>query len=246
MESGLNESFTSAASKLDVGPALLGPSPFEKAPTHVATLPLVFSCVCLSSRDPLQSSHTHGALLLQSFAMEGSKIVVARLHPENLMMDLQVGAELKKGGVEGPEQLLRLGSALDAAQNHLIACSSAREGFDRDLISPRPCSEEQPRPASQAAAAGRALHDSPDSLTHAEELTRATSLEQLPLMLRRQLADDVVAAGLPHAVPESARQPEQAAQLGTFCWGLAEQRTGGHTPFHDAASIADSGETTAL
>ena len=36
MEVGLNESFTSAASKLDVDPALLGPSPFEKAPTHVA------------------------------------------------------------------------------------------------------------------------------------------------------------------------------------------------------------------
>ena len=53
MESGLNESFTSAASKLDIDPALLGPSPFEKAPTHVATLPPVFSCVCLSSISPL-------------------------------------------------------------------------------------------------------------------------------------------------------------------------------------------------
>lgn len=38
MESGLSESFTSAASKLDVDQALLSPSPFEKAPTHVATL----------------------------------------------------------------------------------------------------------------------------------------------------------------------------------------------------------------
>ena len=36
VEVGLNERFTSAASKLDVDPALLGPSPFEKAPTHVA------------------------------------------------------------------------------------------------------------------------------------------------------------------------------------------------------------------
>ena len=166
------------------------------------------------------------------------------------MLDVQVGAELKKGGAEDPQQLLRLGSALDVARNHLIACSSAREGLDRDLISPRPCSEEEPGPArpgpaSQAAAADRPLHDSPDSLAHAEELTRATSLEQLPLMLRRQLADDTVAAQQPHAATESARQPEQAAQLGTFCWDLAEQRTGGHTPFHDAASTADSGESSA-
>ena len=161
-------------------------------------------------------------------------------------MDVQVGAELKRGGAEDREQLLRRGSALDVARNHLIACSSAREGLDRDLISPMPCSEDQPSPASQAAAAGRALHDSPDSLKHAEQLMRAISLEQLPLILRRHLADDIAAAGQPHAASEPARQPEQAAQLGTFCWDLAEQRTGGHTPFHDAASIADSGETTAL
>ena len=45
------------------------------------------------------------------------------------MVDFQVGAELKKGSVEDPEQLLRLGSALDVARNHLIACSSAREGL---------------------------------------------------------------------------------------------------------------------
>ena len=35
MEVGLNESFTSAASKLDVDPALLGPSPFEEGPPHM-------------------------------------------------------------------------------------------------------------------------------------------------------------------------------------------------------------------
>ena len=161
------------------------------------------------------------------------------------MVDFQVGAELKKSSVEDPEQLLRLGSALDVARNHLIACSSAREGFDRELISPRPCSEEQLGSASQAATVDRPLHDSPDSLNHAEQLTRATSLEQLPLMLRRQLAEDTAAAGQPHAASESARQPEQAAQLGAFCWDLAEQRTGGHTPFHDAASMADSGESSA-
>ena len=162
------------------------------------------------------------------------------------MVDFQVGAELKKGSVEDPEQLLRLGSALDVARNHLIACSSAREGFDRELISPRPCSEEQLGSASQAATVDRPLHDSPDSLNHAEQLTRATSLEQLPLMLRRQLAEDTAAAGQPQAASEFARQPEQAAQLGTFCWDVAEQRTGGHTPFHDAASMADSGESSAI
>ena len=53
MERGLDESFTSAASKLDVDQALLSPSPFEKAPTHVAALPPIFSSVCLSSSIPL-------------------------------------------------------------------------------------------------------------------------------------------------------------------------------------------------
>ena len=150
-----------------------------------------------------------------------------------------------KGSVEDPEQLLRLGSALDVAQNHLIACNSAREGFDRDLICPRPCPEDQPGPASQAAAVDMPLHDSPDSLDHAKQLTRAISLEQLPLMLRRQLADDIVAAGQPYAASESARQHEQATQLGNFCWDLAEQHNGGNTPFHEAASVADSGESLA-
>ena len=161
------------------------------------------------------------------------------------MAIVQVGTELKKGVAEDPEQLLRRGSALDVAQNHLLACSSAREGFEQDRISPRPCPEDQPGPASQAGAAGRLLHDSPDSLDHAEQLTRAISLEQLPVMLRRQLADGVVAAGQPHAASGCAQQPEQPAQLGTFCWDLAGQLTGGNTPFHEAASTADSGESSA-
>ena len=161
-------------------------------------------------------------------------------------MDVQVGAELKKGDMEDHAHLLRLGSALDMARSHLLACSSAQEGFDRDLISPRPCLEDQPSPASQAAAAGKRLHDSPDSLAHAEQLTRAVSLEQLPPMLRRQLADDTVAARLqPHAASGPAQQPERAAEPGTFCWDLAEQPTGSNTPFHEAASMADSGESLA-
>ena len=161
------------------------------------------------------------------------------------MPDLQGRAGLKKGCKGSSQHLLRLSSAEDVNRSRLLACSSAQEGVDRSLISPRPCSEEQLGSASQAATVDRPLHDSPDSLNHAEQLTRATSLEQLPLMLRRQLAEDTAAAGQPQAASEFARQPEQAAQLGTFCWDLAEQRTGGHTPFHDAASMADSGESSA-
>ena len=56
MESGLNESFTSAASKLDVDPTLLSPSPFQKTPTQVAPLPPVFLCVCLSGSDPCKAA----------------------------------------------------------------------------------------------------------------------------------------------------------------------------------------------
>lgn len=197
--------------------------------------------MCLSSRKPLQISHLYGALLLHSFMLDYRKFSSRQYN----MADVQVGAELKKGHTEDPEQLLRLGSAVDVARNHLIACSSAREGFDWDLISPRPCPEDLPSPASPAGAAGRPLHDSPDSLDHAEQLTRAVSLEQLPLMLRRQLADDTAAAGQPHAVSGSFQQPEQAAQLGAFCWDLAEQPTGGNTPYHEAASTADSGESSA-
>ena len=68
------ESFTSAASKLDLDPALLSPSPSEKGPTHVATC-LLSSPVCLSSCNPMQIGHRYQVFpLLQSLTLEAWQI----------------------------------------------------------------------------------------------------------------------------------------------------------------------------
>ena len=84
MESGLIESFTSAASKLDDDPGLLSPSPFEKAPTHVANLPPVFSPCAWSSSDPLQTSHIHEVVLrFHSSTMEKWQIYPPDFRPEH-------------------------------------------------------------------------------------------------------------------------------------------------------------------
>lgn len=143
----------------------------------------------------------------------------------SLIHHLQVKAELKKGSKDGSADLLRLGSALDVDRIRLLGCSSAQEGIDRTLISPRPCPEDR-----ADRAAGR-IHDSPNSLcAPGDEPSGTSSLERLPVMLGRQLADDVAAV-----------QPEQATQEGAFRWDLLEQRQADSASAYEDASTAESG-----
>ena len=151
---------------------------------------------------------------------------------------MQVEAKPMKGAKLGAEHLLRLGSALDVNQSHLLACSSAQEGIDRSFnYSPRPFS---PCPEGRAARAGPAaqkLHDSPDSLGSPMEPDVVLSQHEIPAMLRRQLAADV-ATNAPSSAQE---QPDEATQLGAFQWDLLERRQCCESSADKSASSAESG-----
>ena len=139
---------------------------------------------------------------------------------EAVLSVVQVKAGLKEGaqGTQGrSEHLLRLGSALEVNCNHLLACSSAQEGIDRSEISPRP---------DLAERAAQALHDSPDSMH---------SRNEVPVMLRRQLADDL-----------AAQQPEEAIPLGAFQWDRLQQQHGDNASAYETASTVESGESACL
>ncbi len=157
--------------------------------------------------------------------MQTQAVEVFKTQFQPLLTLLQVKAGLKKGRKGRPDHLLRLGSARDVNRNHLLACSSAQEGIDRSLISPRPCLE------NRADGAARALHDSPDSLHAPGEPAAVHSQEDLPVMLQRQLAHEV-----------AAQQPSEATQLGSFQWDRLEPRYVDAASTYETASNVESSE----
>ena len=110
-------------------------------------------------------------------------------------------------------------------RSRFLACSSAQEGIDRSLISPRPC------PEGRADRADRALHDSPDSLLAPGGPAATASQEDIPILLQRQLAYE-----------GTADQSEQATQLGSFQWDRLEQGHGDTMSAYETASTVESSE----
>jgi len=164
--------------------------------------------------DLLHASLQHMSYLPQACVEHGAchKVVLS-------VVQVKVG--LKEGAQGRSEHLLRLGSALDVNRKHLLACSSAQEGIDRSQISPGP---------DLAERAAQALHDSPDSMHSQGAPAVVPPRNEVPVMLRRQLADD-----------PAAQQPDEATLLGAFQWDRLQQHHSDNVSAYETASTAESG-----